>query len=92
MESLNFQVQTVRQSIFRYFDIISHLEVQPELRGGAEKPPKPKSCVGRNSPLSVNNLIDAPGRNINILSKSILTDPHWIQKFFQKDHSWMYVR
>lgn len=61
------------------------LKIEPELRFHVEKTPEPEGGIGRDAAPAMDNFIDAPGGDANILGQPILADSHRFQKFRQKD-------
>jgi hypothetical protein len=67
------------------FEIEQALQVHPELRLHPEEGAEPERRIGRHAPGPVDDLVDAPGRNVDVVGKAILTDCHRLQKIFEQD-------
>ena len=65
--------------------VVAVLEVHPEPVRGAQRPGQPESRVRADCPLSVHNLIDAPGRHVDRLRQPVLADPKRCEELLQQN-------
>lgn len=70
-------------------ELESCLEVEPEALGGAEVPGEPKSGVRGDAAPAEDDLLDTPGRNTDVLCRSVLAEPVGLQELGQEDFARM---
>jgi hypothetical protein len=82
---MDFVVQAGTQTVLFYLEIISSLEVHPELLGHSKVAGETESRVGSDSALSVYDLVDPSRRDIDVLGQTVLTYPHRAEKFLEEN-------
>jgi hypothetical protein len=63
---LNFSLDIARQFVFRNFEVVSSLEIQPKTCAGIEVPCEPKGGIRRDSAALVHDLRNARYRDMKI--------------------------
>jgi len=74
---LHVPLDSFRDGILHAVKIMMHLQIQPELRSGAEIAGETQGSVGGNGTGAVNDLIDPPCRNRDVLRKTVLGQLVW---------------
>jgi hypothetical protein len=65
------------------------LKIEPELLGRAEVTGEAEGCVGCDGALSKNDLIDAAGRDGDVLGEAVLRKPHRLEELFKENLAWV---
>ena len=85
LKDSNFLLEARAKLVTLGLEIITSLQIQPELLSSAEIPREAERGIGRDGPLPVDNLVDAPRWNADIPSQTILRDLKGLQKFGGED-------
>ena len=82
---MNLVIQPVSDSIFLLGEIEVGLKVEPELRGDAKIASETQGSIRRDAPLPVDDFIDSPGRDADVLCQSVLRDAHGLEELFHEN-------
>jgi len=66
-------------------EVVSGLELHPELGAIAEVVGKAKGCIGRDAAAPQHDLVDAPGRHTKIYRQPVLAEPVGSEELFRED-------
>jgi hypothetical protein len=70
-------------------EVVSSLQVDPELRRRTEVPTKSKGRVGRDATLSMDDLVDPPRRNVYVDGDTVLRDAERTDEVLEEHLAWM---
>jgi hypothetical protein len=85
----DFLLEAISKAILLDFEVVVSLEVDPEPLGSAEIPRQAESGVSGHRPSTMNDFVDAPWRDTDVLSQAVLGDAHRLKEFLKEDLSWM---
>jgi hypothetical protein len=80
----DFLPQPIAEPVPFDLQVVSRLQVQPEPLRGAEEARKTKCRVCRDGALSMDDLVDASRRNVDLVGKPILRQPQGTEELFQE--------
>src|SRR2546426_12321521 len=81
----NFLIQSVSEGLACGFEIVSCLEVHPELRFHPKEAAQSQGCLCCDSSLPMDNLVNATRRHSDRLGQMVLADLHWLQKILKQN-------
>ncbi len=73
------------QTLLGYFQVVMRLQVEPELRGGAESARQTQGGIGSDAALALNNGVDAIRRYAQGARQGVLADFQRLEEFFQQN-------
>src|SRR5947207_12246493 len=82
--------QAIAQPVLLDLEVVASLKVEPEPLGGAEVLRQPQRCVRRNGPVAVNDLVDSPSGNADVLGDPVLADSHRLEELLEEDLTGVY--
>lgn len=62
------------------FEIVARLQIQPKAIAGAKIPSEPQGGVGSDRARTMNDLVDAAGRDADIVREPILREAERLEK------------
>ena len=77
--------QPVSGSILLSGKVKVALQIEPELRGDAKATSETQRGVRRDAPVAMNNFLDAPGGDADILRQAVLRNAHGLEELLQED-------
>jgi hypothetical protein len=78
---LNLALNVPQYPVFRSFQIIGGLEIQPKPRGGMKVTRKPQGSIRRHPPALVNDLRNSRNRNVEIEGQTIHAEFERLHEF-----------
>ncbi len=81
----HFELDLVFQMLLGYFQVVVRLQVEPELRGGAESTGQTQGGIGCDAALALNDGVDAIWRDAQGARQSVLADPQRFEEFFHQN-------
>src|SRR3954452_8158932 len=81
----DFGVQPVAKSILLDLELVPDLKIEPEPLGCAEVLGQPQRGVRRDSPIAVNDLVDPPRGDADVLGDPVLADSHRLEEFLEEN-------
>ena len=72
-----------------HLEIVARLQIEPEAVTGSKVSSESKRGIRRYSASAMNNLIDTPGGHTDVLGKTVLRNPEWLQKVEGEDFAGM---
>src|SRR5579875_950712 len=83
-------VERIAQPVLLHLQVIAGLQVAPEPLRGAEEPRQPQRRVGADAPLAVHDLVDPPGRDLDLLRQLVLAHRELLEELLQQHLPWMH--
>ena len=80
---MHLAVQPASQLIFLNFQIITRLQVHPEILGHPKITGQSQDGISGDGTFAMYDFINTTRRNVDILRLSLLAESHWFQEFFQ---------
>ena len=77
------------ETIFFHFQIVPNLKVEPESFAEAKETCEPQRSVRGDRAFSMNDFVNSPRRNTNVLCKPVLADAERFEKLLQEDFPWV---
>jgi hypothetical protein len=81
----DFLDEAIAEPITLNFEVEVRLKIKPELLGRAEVAGEAEGCVGCDGTLSKNDLINAAGRDRNVLGEAVLGKPHGLEELLMEN-------
>jgi len=83
-ENLHLPFNPLRQTIGSRIQVIVGLEAKPEFRRGAEVTAQPERGVCGDASFAMDDFIDAPGGDAQVLAQPGLAEPQRLHEFLQQ--------
>lgn len=77
--------QAVSYAILLLGKVKVALKIEPELRGDAKVASETQRSVCRDAPVAMNNFVDPPGRDADVLRQAVLRNAHRLEELLHKD-------